>query len=85
MPLLLIFACLILLQFTCQVEDLSKLTTTATEAGLCKELLSSELVYTPLEKTANLDDATIRKVESVVEELEEECDDVLKIWTTLGR
>lgn len=33
----------------------------------------------------DLDDATVRKVESVVEELEEECDDVLKIWTTLGR
>lgn len=72
-------------QFTCQVEDLSKLAAAATEPGLCKELLSSDLVYTPSEKTEDLDDATIRKVEEVVEELEEQCDDVLRIWTTLGR
>ena len=85
LPLSLILACLICRQFTCQVEDLSRLTTTATETDLCKELLSSDLVYTPLAKPMDLDDATVRRVESVVEELEEECDDVLKIWTTLGR
>ena len=77
--------CLSRLQITCEVEDLSKVTAAATEAGLCKELLSSDVVYTPLEKTADLDDETIRKVKNIVEELEEECDDVLNVWTTLGR
>ncbi|TFY68937.1 hypothetical protein EVJ58_g727 [Rhodofomes roseus] len=70
--------------FICQPEDLNKLTSTATQAGLCEELLSSDLVYSPLEKTTDLDEDTIQKVERVVDAIEEQCDDVLKTWTTLG-
>ncbi|KAH9934919.1 transcriptional regulator TACO1-like protein [Fomitopsis serialis] len=46
--------------FTCQPEDLNKLTSVATKTGMCKELLSSDLVYSPVEKTADLDEDTVR-------------------------
>jgi len=70
------------ISFTCQPDDLNKLTSTATKTGLCKELLSSDLVYSPVEKTADLDEDSVRKIEQVIEKLEQ-VDDVLKVWTTL--
>ncbi|KZT65469.1 YebC-like protein [Daedalea quercina L-15889] len=71
------------ISFTCQPEALHRLTSAATESGLCKELLRSDLVYTPIEKTTDLDEGTLQKVDKCVDHLER-CDDVLQVWTTLG-
>ncbi|KZT11508.1 DUF28-domain-containing protein [Laetiporus sulphureus 93-53] len=71
------------LEFTCQPQDLGKITTTALETGLCRELLNSELQYRALEETPSLDEHSAERIDGLLEEFDE-LDDVLKVWTTLG-
>lgn len=53
-----------------------------TAPDLCKELLASELVYSPVDPAEPPDEETAAKVENLVETLEEN-DDTVRVWTTL--
>ncbi|GJE97094.1 YebC/PmpR family DNA-binding transcriptional regulator [Phanerochaete sordida] len=68
--------------FICPPTSLAKLTSAVTAPGLCKELLASELVYSPVDPTDPPDEATVTKIENLVEALEEN-DDVVRVWTSL--
>jgi len=70
-------------QFTCQPENLGKLTSALTsQSELIRELLASELVYAPTE-TITDDGQMEDKIANLVETLEEH-EDTLRVYTTLG-
>jgi len=69
------------MEFLCQPQDLAKVTTAAMSTGLCRELLSSELAYIPVEQGDALDDETAKTISELVEDLEDD-DDVLRVYTT---
>ena len=70
------------MQFTCQPASVAKLTAAVTAPGLCKELVSSEIVYTAIEKPEAVDEETETRIESLVEALEG-LEDTLRVTTTL--
>lgn len=61
---------------------MSKVTAAVTAPGLAKELLSSELVYTPIDKVDAQDDELTNKISTLVDSLEE-LEDTLSVWTTI--
>ncbi|CDO76529.1 hypothetical protein BN946_scf184750.g9 [Trametes cinnabarina] len=67
--------------FKCPHTSLHKLTTALTAPGLGRELLSSELVYAPIEPREDLDDQTAQDLDKLVEAIED-LDDTLRVWTT---
>ena len=69
------------MQFKCPQQELHKLTSALGARDLCRELLSSELVYAPTEPIEELDDETADSLEKLVQAIEE-ADDTLKMWTT---
>ena len=69
------------MQFKCPQQTLHKLTSALGAPGVCRELLSSELVYAPLEPLEELDDEVGESLDKLVEAIEE-ADDTLKVWTT---
>ncbi|KAI0637222.1 YebC-like protein, partial [Trametes polyzona] len=68
-------------EFKCPHTSLHKLTSAVTAPGVCRELLSSELVYAPLEPLEELDDDTAEGLDKLVEAIED-LDDTLRVWTT---
>lgn len=68
-------------QFLCQPQDLAQVTAAASGSGLCRDLLASELVYSPVEEGEAIDEDTTQKLAELVQELEDH-DDVLRVWTT---
>jgi len=70
------------LEFTCQPENLGKLTFALTsQQALVRELLANELVYVPT-KSIISDEQMEYKVANLVEALEEH-EDTLRVYTTL--
>lgn len=69
-------------EFTCDPASLGQVTTAVTNSGLIKDLLGSELVYTPVDKLEPQDEELITKISEIVDNLEE-CEDTLRVWTTL--
>ncbi|KAI0818830.1 YebC-like protein [Irpex lacteus] len=69
-------------EFKCDPAALSKVTASVTAPGLAKELLSSELVYTPIDKVDAQDDELTNKISTLVDSLEE-LEDTLSVWTTI--
>lgn len=70
------------MQFTCQPENLGKLTSALTsQPELIHEFLANELVYTPTE-TITADEQMEDRVANLVETLEEH-EDTLRVFTTL--
>ncbi|KII85141.1 hypothetical protein PLICRDRAFT_166690 [Plicaturopsis crispa FD-325 SS-3] len=70
------------LEFTCPTENLAKLTAAVTRSGLSRDLLSSELVYAPVDKPESADEDLETKVAELVGALEDN-EDTLRVWTTL--
>lgn len=58
-----------------------KLTSVLNAPGVCRELVSSELVYAPIEPLEDIDDEIGESLNKLVEAIEE-ADDTLKVWTT---
>ncbi len=58
-----------------------KLTSALNAPGVCRELVSSELVYAPIEPLEDIDDEIGESLNKLVEAIEE-ADDTLKVWTT---
>lgn len=69
-------------QFLCPPQELAKLTAAVTTPGLSKELITSELIYTPSEGAVETDEEMESNIGKLVDELEE-YDDTLRVWTTL--
>ncbi|KAI0340646.1 YebC-like protein [Trametopsis cervina] len=69
-------------EFKCDPPLLSHVTTAVTASGLCKDLLSSEIVYSPIDKVDDPEDETTNKIGDLVDSLEE-LEDTLRVWTTL--
>jgi len=70
------------LEFTCQPENLGKLTSALTsQPELDCELLASELVYAPAE-IITVDEQMEGNITNLVEALEEH-EDTLRVYTTL--
>ncbi|KAJ3553456.1 hypothetical protein NM688_g3602 [Phlebia brevispora] len=70
------------IEFTCLPASLGKLTAAVTEQGLCKELVSSEMVYAPVDKPEPPDEETEEKIGKLVEALEG-LEDTLRVTTTI--
>ncbi|EIM90450.1 YebC-like protein [Stereum hirsutum FP-91666 SS1] len=70
------------IQFLCPPQELAKLTTAVTASGLSKELITSELIYTPSEGPVETDEEMETNIGKLIEELEE-YEDTLRVWTTL--
>lgn len=71
------------IQFPCPPAALAKLTAAATAPGMCRELVSSELAYIPVERTEIPEYAeTEKQLENLVVKLEND-EDVLSVWTTI--
>ncbi|KAI0646823.1 YebC-like protein [Trametes meyenii] len=68
-------------EFKCPHTSLHKLTSALTAPGVSRELLSSELVYAPLEPLEDLDDGSSEDLGKLVEAIED-LDDTLRVWTT---
>lgn len=49
---------------------------------MSRELLSSELIYTPLEAVQVKDEELKEKIKDLVEAIEED-EDTLRVWTTM--
>jgi translational activator of cytochrome c oxidase 1 len=71
-----------LTQFICATQDLAKTTEKVTEPGLCRELLTSELVYLPKEPVHDLSEDLEAKVAGLIDSLEDN-EDILRVYTTL--
>jgi len=69
-------------EFVCPVTSLAKLTSAVTMPGLSKELLSSELVYSPQEAIEDPDESTQTIIGNLIDRLEAN-DDVMRVWTTI--
>ncbi|OCH95308.1 YebC-like protein [Obba rivulosa] len=70
------------MEFKCSPTALAKLTEAVTKDGLCRELISSDLVYIALEPGEAPDELAESKVSRLVELLED-TDDVLRVSTTI--
>ncbi|KAI0781183.1 YebC-like protein [Trametes elegans] len=68
-------------EFKCPHTSLHKLTSALTAPGVCRELISSELVYAPLEPLEGLEEETVESLDKLVEAIED-LDDTLRVWTT---
>ncbi|KAI0807263.1 YebC-like protein [Fomes fomentarius] len=68
-------------EFKCPQASLHKLTSALNAPGVCRELVSSELVYAPIEPLEDIDDEIGESLNKLVEAIEE-ADDTLKVWTT---
>ncbi|KAI0371737.1 YebC-like protein [Pilatotrama ljubarskyi] len=68
-------------EFKCPHTSLHKLTSALTAPGVCRELISSELVYAPLEPLEELDEESAEGLGRLVEAIED-LDDTLRVWTT---
>ncbi|KAK0503037.1 hypothetical protein EDD18DRAFT_615506 [Armillaria luteobubalina] len=68
------------LTFTCDPVALSRLTGAVTSPGRCRELLASELVYSPLERIDPPEEIA-SGLERLVTALEAN-EDTLRVWTT---
>ncbi|KAI1790788.1 YebC-like protein [Ganoderma leucocontextum] len=68
-------------EFKCPQPSLHKLTSALSAPGVARELLSSELVYAPLEPLEDLDDETGEGLDKLVQAIED-ADDTLRVWTT---
>ncbi|TBU50098.1 YebC-like protein [Dichomitus squalens] len=68
-------------EFKCPQPSLHKLTSVLSAPGVARELLSSELVYAPVEPLEELDDETGEGLDKLVQAIED-ADDTLKVWTT---
>lgn len=71
-------------KFTCPSSALARLTSAVTGSDISKELLSSELIYAPVDKVESSDEELEGKVKELVEDLEED-EDTLRVWTTIDR
>ncbi|KAK0459511.1 transcriptional regulator TACO1-like protein [Desarmillaria tabescens] len=69
------------LMFTCDPVALSRLTGAVTSSGKCRELLASELVYSPLERIDPSDEIA-SGLEQLITALEGN-EDTLRVWTTV--
>ncbi|KDQ59465.1 hypothetical protein JAAARDRAFT_127346 [Jaapia argillacea MUCL 33604] len=69
-------------ELTCAPTELGKLTAAVLASSMARELLSSELIYAPVEKAAEPDEDIESKITDLVESLEES-EDCLRVWTTL--
>ncbi|OJT14138.1 hypothetical protein TRAPUB_9249 [Trametes pubescens] len=67
-------------EFKCPQTSLHKLTSAVTAPGVCRELLTSELVYAPLEPLEELDDTSSAALDKLVDAIED-LDDTLRVWT----
>jgi translational activator of cytochrome c oxidase 1 len=70
------------LKFTCPPNSLATLTSAVAASGLSREVLASELVYTPSSESALPDETIETQIADLVEDLEEQ-EDTLRVWTTL--
>jgi len=68
--------------FTCPPNSLATLTSAVAASGLSREVLASELVYTPSSESALPDETIETQIADLVEDLEEQ-EDTLRVWTTL--
>lgn len=70
------------IEFMCPPTSLAKVTSAVTKGGLCKELVSSELIYVPNDPSEPPEGELEEKISSLVEGLEDH-EDTLRVWTTL--
>jgi translational activator of cytochrome c oxidase 1 len=70
------------LKFTCPPNSLATLTSAVAGSGLSREVLASELIYTPSGESALPDETMEAQIADLVEDLEEH-EDTLRVWTTL--
>ena len=70
------------LKFTCPPNSLATLTSAVAASGLSREVLASELVYTPSGESPLPDETIEVQIADLVEDLEEQ-EDTLRVWTTL--
>jgi len=70
------------IQFICPPPALAKLTAALTAPGMSRELLTSELIYAPSDKSEVSDEVLENRVGELVSELEEN-EDTMRVWTTL--
>ena len=70
------------LKFTCPPNSLATLTSAISAPGVSSELLSSELIYAPLQGLEPPNEIIEAKMADLVDALEED-DDTLRVWTTL--
>jgi len=70
------------IEFTCPPNSLATLTSAVSAPGISSELLSSELIYAPLQGLEPPDETIEAKIADLVDALEED-DDTLRVWTTL--
>ncbi|KAF7983985.1 hypothetical protein HWV62_17452 [Athelia sp. TMB] len=68
-------------EFTCPPTNLATLAA-AIDAPVSRGVLSSELIYTPLQASEPPDEELAQKIGDLVGELEED-EDTLRVWTTL--
>jgi transcriptional/translational regulatory protein YebC/TACO1 len=71
-------------KFTCPPHTLTRLTSAVTAPGISNELLSSELIYAPLEEGESPDEGMEAQITDLVRALEED-EDTLRVWTTLDK
>jgi translational activator of cytochrome c oxidase 1 len=70
------------LKFTCPPNTLGRLTSAVVAPELSAELLSSELIWTPLQQSSPVDEIVEAKIIDLVDDLEQH-EDTLRVWTTL--
>jgi len=70
------------IEFTCPPNSLATLTSAISAPGVSSELLSSELIYAPLQGLEPPNEIIEAKMADLVDALEED-DDTLRVWTTL--
>ncbi|KAI0336276.1 YebC-like protein, partial [Cubamyces sp. BRFM 1775] len=68
-------------EFKCPHTSLHKLTSALSAPGVCRELLSSESVYAPLEPLEELDEESAQRLDKLVDAIDD-LDDTLRVWTT---
>ena len=68
-------------QFKCPQASLHTLTSALNAPGVCRELISSELVYAAIEPLEDIDDETGESLDKLIQAIED-ADDTLKVWTT---
>ncbi|KAI0687187.1 YebC-like protein [Cytidiella melzeri] len=69
-------------EFKCDPSALSQVTAAVTASGVVDELLSSEVVYAPIDRVQPQDANLTARISDLVDSLEE-LEDTLRVWTTL--
>ncbi|KAL0947154.1 hypothetical protein HGRIS_013281 [Hohenbuehelia grisea] len=69
------------LKFSCEVADLFPVTNAVAAPDEGVEITGSELIYTPVEAGAEVDEETRAKLSDLTQELEDD-DDTIRVWTT---